>query len=524
MSAHPFTSQDLADLSARGIAIDDARDLLRLYESPPPAARLARTCTAGDGILCLDDDRAHAYAQAYDAAAADLTVAKFVPASGAASRMFRALLATAANQRARSRDDLATLAASGDADAKAALEVVDNLTRFACYEDLAELLSRRGTTPEYLARNDVRALLRALLADDGLGYANLPKGLLAFHREGSERRTPFEEHLVEAAMYARGRGGVCRLHFTVSPEHEQRFRDLLARVRSRYEDRFGVRYQVEFSHQKPSTDAIAVDPSGAPFRDRNGRLLFRPAGHGALIENLGEVDAELLFIKNIDNVTVDALKGLTSLWKRVLAGVLLELRDRIAACARAVEARREGSVDAALAMLEQRFGARSPHGLDAAQRRELALERLGRPLRVCGMLSADTNPGGGPFWVRDAAGDVSAQVVEVSQVDRADPAQRALLEGSKFFNPVDVVCTTRNWRNERLDLLRYVDREAVFIAEKSQDGRPLRSLERPGLWNGAMAGWNTVFVAVPADTFHPVKTLNDLLAPAHQGAASSANR
>ncbi|HYC00020.1 MAG TPA: DUF4301 family protein [Candidatus Limnocylindrales bacterium] len=517
MSAHPFTAGDLADLSAHGIALEAALEQLRLYETPPPPARLERMCTPGDGILCLGDEQAERYAQKYDRAAEQLAVAKFVPASGAASRMFRALLATAADERAKTLDDLIALAGAGSGDAKATLEVVQNLPRLALYEDLRDLVARRGATPEELAAGDLPALLSALLSDDGLGYAGLPKGLLVFHRDGGERRTAFEEHLVEAAMYARGRGGVCRLHFTVSPEHEQRFRELLERVRPRYEQRFGVRYEVGFSHQKPSTDAIAVDPSGAPFRDRSGKLLFRPAGHGALIENLGEVDADILFIKNIDNVTVDALKPLTSLWKRVLAGVLLELRDKLARCGRAIETGDSGAVDAALEMLEKELGAYPPQGASAAQRRELALERLGRPLRVCGMLSSDTNPGGGPFWVRDAHGNVSAQIVEVSQVDRNDPVQRALLEGSKYFNPVDVVCTTRNWKGERLDLARYVDHEAVFIAEKSQDGRPLRSLERPGLWNGAMAGWNTLFVAVPAQTFHPVKTLNDLLLPAHQG-------
>ncbi|HYD56761.1 MAG TPA: DUF4301 family protein [Burkholderiales bacterium] len=517
MSAHPFTEHDLADLAARGIALEAALDQLRLYETPPAPARLARMCTAGDGIRCLDDDAARAYAHSYDRAAPDLSVAKFVPASGAASRMFRALLATGASADIKTIDDLRDRAGAGSGDARATLEVIDNLQRFAFYDDLRALLAGRSTTPEDLARTDVPALLSALLDDSGLGYAALPKGLLVFHRAGDQRRTAFEEHLVEAAMYARGRGGICRLHFTVSPEHEQRFHDLLARVRDAYEQRFGVRYEVGFSHQQPSTDTIAVDPSGAPFRDRSGRLLFRPAGHGALIGNLGDVDADLLFIKNIDNVTIDRLKDLTSLWKRVIAGVLLELRGRIAEHARAVEGGGEGAVDAALSMLAREFGTEVPQGLLPQHRRELAMERLSRPLRVAGMLQSDTNPGGGPFWVRDGAGGLSAQIVEVSQVDRNDPAQRALLEGSQYFNPVDVVCATRNWKGERLDLHRFVDRDAVFIAEKSQEGRPLRSLERPGLWNGAMAGWNTVFVAVPAQTFHPVKTINDLLAPAHQG-------
>lgn len=487
---------------------------LRLYREPPPPARLLRACTVGDGIRRLSDEQVQYYASLYDEEVASLAVAKFVPASGAASRMFRSLLAVSADQRLRTRADLV---ARADADSKAVLQLLAELRRFAFYEDLRTALARQERAIDDCADADVPMLLSTLLEQGGLAYASLPKGLLAFHRDGGEVRTAFEEHLVEAAAYARGHGDVCRLHFTVSPEHEVRFRALLSAVAGLYEQRFGVRYQVEFSHQKPSSDTLAVDLEGRPLRDRDGRLLFRPSGHGALIENLADLDCDLVFIKNIDNVTVDELKPLTVVWKRALAGVLLELRSEVFACRRAIETDGPEAVSAALALLAEHFGVAVPEGMSAARMREFAADRLDRPLRACGMVSADANPGGGPFWVLDAHGRASTQVVETSQVDRGDDAQRAILESARHFNPVDLVCATRDWKGRPLDLDRFIDHDAVFIAEKSEGGRPLRALERPGLWNGAMAGWNTVFVEVPADTFHPVKTVGDLLTAAHQG-------
>ncbi len=517
MATPSFSPSDLSDLAARGISPDDAHGQLCLYATPPRPACLVRPCSPGDGILRLTDEQAGGYASRYDELARSLEVAKFVPASGAASRMFKSLLAALADPSLVTRGDFETRAAAGSADAKAVVAFLSGLRDFAFFDSLSAELARSGVDIESAASSDVPAILRALLDDAALGYASLPKGLLAFHRERGQVRTAFEEHLIEAAAYARGKGDVCRLHFTVSPEHESRFRDLLGRVRASYEQRFDVRYDVEFSHQKPATDTIAVDPEGVPFRDRNGRLLFRPAGHGALIENLGEIDADLLFVKNIDNVAVESFLPATSLWKRALAGLLLELRDEIFAHRRAVESGGAATVRAAADFLAKRFGSSETSGeLDA----QIVIRALERPLRACGMVSSDTNPGGGPFWVAGNGGRESKQIVETSQVDLRDPAQKAILGSTRHFNPVDLVCITRDWKGRAYDLGAFVDRDAFFIAEKSQDGRPLRSLERPGLWNGAMAGWNTVFVEVPLETFNPVKTVTDLLEPAHQGRRS----
>lgn len=516
MRPSDLSPSDLADLEARGISADAAAAQLTLYADPPPPARLVRPCAPGDGIRRLDTAQAGGYAARYDEQVRSMTVAKFVPASGAASRMFRALLAALGDAGLTTRGDIEARATAGDADANAVLAFLNGLPEFAFYDDLSTALARDGVDLSAAAVGDVKTVLAALLDDGGLAYASLPKGLLKFHREDGRVRTAFEEHLVEAATYARGLGDRCRLHFTVSPEHESRFRALLDDVRPAYEARFGVHYDVEFSHQKPSTDTIAVDPDGRPFRTKDGKLLLRPAGHGALIENLGEVDADLLFVKNIDNVAVGRLLPVTVRWKRALAGVLLDLREEAFAHRRALEAGGDAAVAAALAFLRESFGFEAPPSSSPQERATVAIDALDRPLRVCGMVSSDTNPGGGPFWVQGPHGRASAQVVETSQVDRKDAAQNAILESARHFNPVDLVCATRDWKGRPHDLSRFVDPRAVFIAEKSQDGKPLRSLERPGLWNGAMAGWNTVFVEVPAETFNPVKTVNDLLAPAHQ--------
>ena len=515
MHSADFSPADLADLALRGISPKAAAAQLRLYAKPPLSAQLLRPCSPGDGIRCLTDEQAGGYASRYDEQSKSLAIAKFVPASGAASRMFRALLAALDQHALRTRADFE--ARAGDADASAVVEFLSRLRDFAFFDDLAAALARDEVDLDEASHADVHAVVSTLLGEDGLAYASLPKGLLAFHREAGQVRTAFEEHLVEAAAYARGAGNVCRLHFTVSPEHESRFRMLFDDVCARYEKHFGVRYDVEFSHQKASTDTIAVNPDGRPFRTKDGKLLLRPAGHGALIENLGDVDAELLFVKNIDNVAVESLWSVTAMWKRALAGVLLDLREEVFAHSRALEAGGDTAVASALAFMKEHFGVAAPTGGSDPDLARFAVNMLDRPLRACGMVSSETNPGGGPFWVADRHGNASVQIVETSQVDRGNATQKAILESARHFNPVDLVCITRDWKGRPFDLSRFIDHEAVFIAEKSQDGRPLRSLERPGLWNGAMAAWNTVFVEVPAETFNPVKTVNDLLAPAHQG-------
>lgn len=508
MSVSDLTQADREFLLARGTSLDRLADQLALYRREPPPAQLARAATSGDGITVADSIEAARLAGVYDDARTELDILKFVPASGAASRMFRALLAVAAGPE-RSLDQLCVDAPT-DADAAEAVKVLDSIERFAFRESLVAVLAAHDKT---LATASPQQVLRALLSDAGLGYAGLPKGVLQFHLDADRPCTPVDEHLYEAAVYGAGRGDVARVHFTVSPEHRALFEALVARVAPESEARRGVRFDVSFSEQHASTDSVAVHPDGAPFRDDEGRLLFRPAGHGALIENLSALEADIIFVKNIDNV-VPARRARTVVrWKKVLAGLLLELRAACSAAVAALDAGLESAEADGAALLKKSFGMDVPSGVPRAA---WIRDRLDRPLRVCGMVANEGEPGGGPFWVADReSGEVALQIVEGSQVDQANPEQLAILRAATHFNPVDLVCSTRRADGTAYDLARYVDHDAVFIADKSWQGRPLRSLELPGLWNGAMGAWNTVFVDVPIETFEPVKALVDLLRPAH---------
>ncbi|MDY6951644.1 MAG: DUF4301 family protein, partial [Thermodesulfobacteriota bacterium] len=349
----------------------------------------------------------------------------------------------------------------------------------------------------------------------------LPKGLLKFHTYGHEARTAFEEHLVEAIDYAKDDTGLCHLHFTVSREHHKRFQALWETVGPRYAKDLDGRFEADFSLQERSTDTIAVDLENKPFRLPDGSLLFRPAGHGALIENLNRLKGEIVFIKNIDNVVPDRLKGHTAFWKKVLAGCLLELQQRVFSYLKTLTGgpADEGLLDECLAFVEKELSVRPAWNQDKTSpgaRQDCLVSMLNRPLRVCGVVRNEGEPGGGPFWVQAKDGSLSLQVAESVEVDPLSEEQQAIQAASTHFNPVDIVCALRDFEGRPYDLKAYVDKEAFFISEKSKDGRDLKALELPGLWNGAMAYWNTVFVEVPVITFNPVKTVNDLLREEHQ--------
>lgn len=482
-----FTESDRAQMAGLGIAPDEAIRQIGLFRNPPPYANVLRPCRLGDGIHRLPREAEPWLLSRFEEAARQGRVSKMVPASGAATRMFKELLA-----------DL-NEGCPGDPPAEVRT-FLDNLPRFAFYEDLAGVKDRGRCE-----------ILEHLLTDEGLGYAELPKGLLKFHRYPEGPRTPLEEHLVEATEQTRDEQGVCRLHFTVSPQHQDRFTELLERVRPVYEERYGCRFEVTFSNQQRSTDTLAVDPDNRPFREEDGSLLFRPGGHGSLIGNLEALGGDLVILKNIDNVVPDSRKPLVNGWKKVLTGQLLALQERVFRLLERLESGDEGALEEAVRLAEKDFSRPIYGEID----RQSLIEALDRPLRICGVVRNLGEPGGGPFWVKDRAGHVSIQIVESSQIE---PAVREDLFGqSTHFSPVDIVCALRNRRGEPYDLNRFVDPNAVFISTKSHEGRPLKALERPGLWNGAMAGWNTVFVEVPDETFAPVKTVLDLLRPEHQG-------
>ncbi len=477
-----FSEKDLQQIAAHGLTPDAVERQIENFRRGFPFLKVVRAASPADGVLVPDAAAVDAAVARYEKAlAAKCSVVKFVPASGAATRMFKELFAFVnEGKRGKGIDTL-----------------LENIRRFAFWPELQAVLP---------AGADDKATVDAIV-NDGLGYGRQPKGLVTFHAYPDGTRKAVEEHLVEGAAYAAS-DGTARIHFTVSPEHMAGFQQLLKAKIPVYEKRFGIRYDISFSVQKPSTDTIAVNPDNTPFRQDDGSLLFRPAGHGALIENLAEIDADIIFIKNIDNVTTDAQRGDTIRYKKALAGILLDLQTQAFAHLHELE---QGTTDLApiAEFIEKRLFIKLPANYDAA----LLISILDRPIRVCGMVRNEGEPGGGPFWVANADGTESLQIAESSQIA---PEDLPLMQSATHFNPVDLVCGVRKADGRKYDLRDYTDPSTGFISSKSSGGRELRAQELPGLWNGAMACWNTIFVDVPITTFSPVKVVQDLLRPQHQ--------
>ncbi len=508
-----------AEIRSRGLDPGTVKSQIETFRKGIKPQELARPCTLGDGIESVGDNLEQ-LSSLFDQYCGDKNIVKFVPASGAASRMFKELQAALSSGEV-TRETLQAASDSGDKEGAAALKFIEGIERYAFYKELASSLESEGIDMKSLLREgSFREIIGHTLGEPGLNYSNLPKGIIKFHLYGDYPRTAFEEHLVEAAHYSIGAGGVARLHFTLSAEHEGEVKSLISRTKFLYESE-GVSIEASYSVQKPSTDTIAVDLKNKPFRDSEGNLLFRPGGHGALIENLNDLECDMVFIKNIDNVVPDRIKGETYTYKKALGGYLIELETRVFSLLRELDGGySEKAVNEALTELSAMgLLVELPEYLDDATQSEKAMyvrARLMSPIRVCGVVRNQGEPGGGPFWVRGFDGSLSKQIVESSQVNMDDPTQKALWESSTHFNPVDLVCSVRDYEGSAFDLTQYIDRDAGFISHKSSGGRDLKALELPGLWNGAMAYWNTVFVEVPLITFNPVKTVLDLLRPEHQ--------
>jgi len=515
-----LSEQDRIQLSLRGISPEEAERQIALLRGPKATRDLARPCTLGDGILTIPDAEMPELVHVHQDAARAGRVMKFVPASGAATRMFRDLMLFREANAPLSRQEVDSRAQQGDAAATALARFLEEIRRFAFFDELARTLSRRGRDLDrLLAGAGVHEVLAALLDPDGMDYARMPKGLVKFHRYKSEVRTAFEEHLVEAAALTRTADGKCRIHLTVLPEESARFESLLERVRSRHERKRKSKFAVELSVQKPSTDTLALDPEGNPFRDADGNLLLRPGGHGSLLENLNQLGADIVHVKNIDNVAKEDLAVRGILWKRLLVGFLVRLQREIAEQVRRLEHGDPTQLERAREFVRHRLFLDLPEPASAGEDEARALvSLLRRPLRVCGVVRNTGEPGGAPFRVREAGGRQSLQIVEGAEVDRGSAQQEGVFASSTHFNPVDLVCGVRDDTGRALDLREFVDPGAVFRSWKSFAGRELLALERPGLWNGAMSRWNTVFVEIPIETFTPVKTVLDLLREEHQPA------
>lgn len=489
-----FLEKDFAQINELGIDLETVYQQINDFKDGFPFMQLQKAATLNDGVMKLTDEELGNLTALYEKKVSKLVPLKFVPASGAATRMFKSLF---------------SFLEEGKSD-KSTDQFFDKLDDFAFAEDLKKILPENA---------DNQTIVDYYLTQKGLDYGSLPKGLLKFHQYENESRTALEEHLVEGANYANNDGKV-RLHFTVSPEHLSRFLKLLNKVVPNYEEKFNVKFDISFSEQRRSTDTIAVNMDDTPFREKDGSLLFRPAGHGALLANLNDITADIIFIKNIDNVVPDRIKQPTIAYKKALAGVLLKFQDRIFDYQYQLK---EWASEPLLMELNQFFEKElcvlPPVGFMGMNHNEKVIyyqKKLNRPLRICGVVPNTGEPGGGPFWCKNADGSTSLQIVESAQVDMTDEAQKAIFNESTHFNPVDLICSMKNYRNKKFDLMDFRDLKTGFVTQKSKDGKDLKAQELPGLWNGSMANWNTIFVEVPLITFNPVKTVNDLLREEHQ--------
>ncbi len=485
-----------------------------------PFISLEKPAIAGDGIVCPADDEREKFMRFFEQGIEGLEVVKFVPASGAASRMFKHLFEFREKyENGPSGEALF----NNDRGFNSVWYFITHLQEIAFYSELSLRLDRDGLNLQDLVKNrEFSTIIDYILTGQGLDYSNLPKGLIKFHDYQQGARTSAEEHMVEAALYASNSSHKASLHFTISPEHRSRFEGLVDNVRAYYESALNVHFDISYSVQKPSTDTLAVDEENKPFRNADGSLLFRPGGHGALLQNLSDIDADIVFVKNIDNIVPDRLKEPTVINKKLIGGYLLWMRKHIFEFLTKVH---EGNCTTQNISDIIEFGLKylsldmpvSFSGLTMEEKVKWLFERLNRPMRVCGMVKNEGEPGGGPYWVKNTNGGISLQIVESSQVNLKDPRQLYVFRSATHFNPVDLVCSFRDYQGHKFDLAKYVDEETGFISLKSSGGKNLKALERPGLWNGAMADWLTVFLEVPVITFNPVKTVNDLLRKEHLG-------
>ena len=504
-----LSQEDLKQIAAKGITPEQIDAQLKEFETGFPFLRLEAAAAIGNGIVAPDEEERSAYIKAWDDYKAQgKKIVKFVPASGAASRMFK--------------DMFAFLSADYDVPTTAfEKNYFDHIHQFAFFEALDDKCKENEGKgiDQLMEEGNYKAVVANMLNATGLNYGQLPKGLLLFHNYQEGPRTPMEEHLVEGALYAAS-NGEANVHFTVSHEHMQLFEQKVKDKKDGYAGKYGIQYNISFSEQKPSTDTVAANPDNTPFRTEDGELLFRPGGHGALIENLNEIDADVIFIKNIDNVVPDRLKDDTVTYKQLIAGILVTLQKKAYDYLRLLDTGKydHEQLEEIIRFVQRDLCCRKTD-IKLLEDAELVIylrKKLNRPMRVCGVVKNVGEPGGGPFLTYNQDGTISLQILESSQIDKSNEAYQKMFTEGTHFNPVDLVCAVKDYQGQAFNLPEFVDKTTGFISSKSKNGKELKALELPGLWNGAMSDWNTVFVEVPLSTFNPVKTVNDLLREQHQ--------
>ncbi|MBI9052590.1 MAG: DUF4301 family protein [Bacteroidales bacterium] len=501
-----FTEKDIQQIKSKNITIEDIEIQLQNFKNGFPFVNISRPATKNDGMLVLSNEEVEAYQKLYE----DLLPSslKFVPASGAATRMFKFLFEF--YQIAQKQYNCIE-----DVDDLEVITFFKGLKDFAFYNGLTSILKQNNLQIDILiAEGRYKEILKFFLFESGLNYGQKPKGVLAFHKYGKNVRTAFEEHLIEGANYAKSADGKVSIHFTISEEHSDLFKNILIEKKNAIEKEYNVSFDISFSQQKSSTDIIAVNLNNDLFRNIDGSLLFRPGGHGALIENLNELKANVIFIKNIDNVVSDKLQQTTIEYKKVLAGILVSFQEKIFNYLNAIENDEitPDMIPEIVLFIEKDLCC----NFSSEPTLNDLFNILNRPIRVCGMVKNEGEPGGGPFWVKQKTGVENLQIVESAQINHSNSEVIKIVQSATYFNPVDLVCSTIDYKGNKFDLLNFRDSSTGFISKKSKDGKELKAQELPGLWNGAMANWNTIFVEVPILTFNPVKTVNDLLRPAHQ--------
>lgn len=504
-----LSQEDLKQISLRGITEEQVEHQLDEIKQGFPFLKIEAAASIGKGIMSPTENEINKYLSTWDTYLNGChKIVKFVPASGAASRMFKNLYSFLDADYDKPTTEFEK-------------EFFENIKKFAFKKELCNACkTNEGKCVTCLMDNgEYKKIVENLLEEKGLNYGHLPKGLLLFHSYEGGPRTPMEEHLVEAALYAQSEGQA-NVHFTVSHEHLELFKKKVAEKIDMYAEKFGVKYNISFSEQKANTDTIAANPDNTPFRNEDGSLLFRPGGHGALIENLNDIDADVIFIKNIDNVVPDRLKGETVKYKKLLAGILVDLQTRAFNYLKLLDTGNytHAQLEEIIRFLQRDLCCRR-NDIKELEDAELVIylhNKLNRPMRVCGMVKNVGEPGGGPFLCYNQDGTISLQILESSQIDKSNEKYVQMFKEGTHFNPVDLVCATKDYKGNTFHLPDYVDKSTGFISSKSKNGRDLKALELPGLWNGAMSDWNTVFVEVPIETFNPVKTVNDLLREQHQ--------